>query len=288
VTTPKLTRARPSTSGADPVPPEDTDVAVPSRALRHHQRPILSLVALWLAIETAGALLDPWWWLIGHPAAVIAGLALALTDRLPALGRTLPLALSAASLLRLVSVTLPGSGLDVASRTALIGGFALVTVLLVHRALGTDRDPPPAGARQGIPGWLVGLGVVATVPAAGLTHLVTATATQAAPTRSAVAGTLAALGALVLGATSEELLFRGLIHRSLRARLNPLAAVAISSVVFSALHLGSGSVTVALATLALGAVLVWLHDRTASVAVPAAVHGTFDVALLVLWPTIAG
>jgi membrane protease YdiL (CAAX protease family) len=73
----------------------------------------------------------------------------------------------------------------------------------------------------------------------------------------------------VLPAICEELLFRGVLARSLGRALPTAAAAAISAVVFSAYHL---SIAQALPTLTLGFVLALIAIRAGSVAPAIAAH----------------
>lgn len=74
----------------------------------------------------------------------------------------------------------------------------------------------------------------------------------------------------VLAPVAEELLFRGYLFGKLRAYLSTTATIAVTAVVFSALHLGLGQLeklqwNVAIITLLLGVVLGVLRAKTNSV-----------------------
>jgi len=94
-----------------------------------------------------------------------------------------------------------------------------------------------------------------------------------------------ALAALVIigPGVFEEIFYRGILHRMLRAMaFKPWHAIIITSAIFSIMH---GSVVdpralVALFVLSLG--LGWIYERTGRLAAPIAMHMTFNLANLLL------
>ncbi|MFZ4585548.1 MAG: CPBP family intramembrane glutamic endopeptidase [Acidimicrobiia bacterium] len=97
---------------------------------------------------------------------------------------------------------------------------------------------------------------------------------------------VALLGVVLVAPFTEELLFRGVLLRSLQRRLRPGPAVAISAVVFAAVHvLGDPSVgsTVALPALfAVGVICGMRAVRTGSIQQSVCIHVGFN-----LWTAIA-
>jgi membrane protease YdiL (CAAX protease family) len=89
------------------------------------------------------------------------------------------------------------------------------------------------------------------------------------------------LGAGLLAPVAEELFFRGLIHRWLRARWGFWPAVLISSAIFAAGH--ADSIGVVASSFVLGLVLAAVYDRSRSLWLSIAVHAannSFAVVLL--------
>ena len=134
---------------------------------------------------------------------------------------------------------------------------------------------PDAGVRRGIGFWaslgiafgmLIGFGVVSRaweslVHPPKDTHVVIR-ALEAHPSFGIVA--LFALGAGVMAPISEELLFRGLLYRSLTRIGEPLALL-ISGVVFGALHVGAVPAKLLPLLGFLGILLALLYSLTGSI-----------------------
>jgi membrane protease YdiL (CAAX protease family) len=89
---------------------------------------------------------------------------------------------------------------------------------------------------------------------------------------------LAVLAAVVLAPLAEELIFRGLLHRSLRARMRIVPATIISSAIFAVVHVDVAlSQPLALVGLVLvGAVTAIAYERTGSLIVPVVIHATHN------------
>jgi len=94
---------------------------------------------------------------------------------------------------------------------------------------------------------------------------------------------LAVLAAVVLAPVVEEVLFRGLLHRSLRRRLPVASATVISSVLFAVVHVEIAmSQPLALVGLALvGVVLALAYERTGSLVVPVVIHAVHNAITVV-------
>lgn len=96
---------------------------------------------------------------------------------------------------------------------------------------------------------------------------------------------MAVLSVLVVG-PAEELLFRGVIQRSLREAFGAAAAIGIATAVFAAIHLPNYtgpwvSRFAAVALLVLPALVFGaLYEYTGNVVVPAIVHGLYNATLM--------
>jgi len=188
-------------------------------------------------------------------------------------------------------------GYDFATTLVVLGATAVgqLTFLLVGYGYVRTRDVP---VRFRVPSLstlpVVAGGVVAALVVAITLSLVLA-ALDLVP-GSVVAETasadptfllgLAALSVLVV-APAEELLFRGAIQGRLGQRFGPITAIAVASLLFGSLHLANytGSLGPILAGAGLiacvGAVFGALYEYTENLAVPIAVHATYNVLLLV-------
>jgi sodium transport system permease protein len=161
------------------------------------------------------------------------------------------------------------------TQIVLLAGPALVAVLylgLPLRRTLSMRDPHPADLLLAV---VAGLGL----PAIGLTlsalqdPIVPVPDAFAQQMREAVLGDHSLLVVLatfaLLPAICEEILFRGAIQGMLRRSLPPLALCLLVGILFGAFHL---SVSRALPTGALGALLAYAALRTRSLAVPIVMH----------------
>jgi uncharacterized protein len=95
------------------------------------------------------------------------------------------------------------------------------------------------------------------------------------------------VAAIVLAPIGEELLFRGLLYSSLRARWGRRWALLTSAIAFALVHLDpsttlEGNLIVAVLITALAAILAWVYDRTGSLAVPIATHCVYNAVSAVL------
>jgi membrane protease YdiL (CAAX protease family) len=176
-------------------------------------------------------------------------------------------------------------GLGVASQS----GALLVTLLFLRirrtplrQLVGGLR---PVGRSLGLG---VGLGLLAVVASSLIvTLLVTLSGSDAAPeqvitqrlvTGSTVDLVLVAFAAVVVAPIAEELLFRGLLHRSLRTRMRIVPATVLSSVLFAVVHVDIAlSQPLGLVGLALvGAVHAVAYERTGGLVVPILIHAVHN------------
>jgi membrane protease YdiL (CAAX protease family) len=88
----------------------------------------------------------------------------------------------------------------------------------------------------------------------------------------------------LFGGVLEELLFRGVLQRSLDCF--GASAVVIANLLFSSTYLASGSVAVVLAAVVGGWLAGWAAQRTGIVVGVAAAHGFIAAGYLVLWPVL--
>ncbi len=85
----------------------------------------------------------------------------------------------------------------------------------------------------------------------------------------------------------EEILFRGALYGALRRVIGAPVAIALSALVFGALHDAPALLPVA----ALGALMAWLYERTGRLAAPIAVHvlhNTVQLAIVTAFPEAVG
>lgn len=97
---------------------------------------------------------------------------------------------------------------------------------------------------------------------------------------------------LLLVGPMEELLFRGTVQGLLRRAWGPAAAIVVASAMFGLVHwvalTGAGSrVSYVAVAAALGLVLGTVYELTGNVAVPAAVHGTYNAVLFAVQYAVA-
>ncbi|GAB5079731.1 CPBP family intramembrane glutamic endopeptidase [Arthrobacter sp. AD-310] len=101
---------------------------------------------------------------------------------------------------------------------------------------------------------------------------------------SAKAGTpvlLMLLVALVLAPLGEEMLMRGVVYPRLRFHTRPLAAAALSSAVFSLMHLNLVQIA---ATVPLGFLLAAVYEQTGRLTPGVLMHAAFNVVSMVVPP----
>jgi uncharacterized protein len=185
-----------------------------------------------------------WVWLVGLVAGAVAG--------------------SIAAAARGRDTGIDPDGVDLAIGLIAQNGAILAALAGVSRAKGLGslrRDFGLAIRGRDWP-WLA-VGVLLQVASIGIVELLQIVAgslpeQQAADTLKHSQGpelVFVVVGVALFAPLVEELLFRGLLLRSLLRRTNPVAAVAISSVVFAAVHLLDPSTAPLLAPLLLLAVI---------------------------------
>ena len=86
---------------------------------------------------------------------------------------------------------------------------------------------------------------------------------------------LFAIAAIGLAPFVEEFLFRGILYPFLKQRIQPAAAVAITSVLFGAIH---GNVLTFLPLVFLAVVLTWVYEKTDALIAPIVTHAFFNAA----------
>jgi membrane protease YdiL (CAAX protease family) len=99
------------------------------------------------------------------------------------------------------------------------------------------------------------------------------------------AGVMIALSAVLIAPAAEELIYRGLIQTFLLRRLGPSRrwlVIAIASMIFALVHLGSVPWIMLPSLFALGMILGWLYEVTGSLTPSIIVHALFNGANLLL------
>jgi membrane protease YdiL (CAAX protease family) len=248
------------------------------RALRPSLGVVVGLYcALIVAAEVAGALFG------ALPGAVLdAVVLLALVDHF-VLGsrfdqgtRLFP-ALALVPLLRLVSLALAVRS-PIAFYCA-AGAPVLFATVLVARALGLRSMLRVRDIRRRSQ-WPVALAGIPIGAAAALVFHPQPLVHDES-WRTVLAGCIVVF---VFGGVLEELLFRGVVQRSLDCF--GASAVVVANLLFTSTYLASGSVAVVLAAAAGGLLAGWWARRTGIVVGVAAAHGLIAAGYLVLWPVL--
>lgn len=175
--------------------------------------------------------------------------------------------------------------------------LAVFGVALIPLAVTRRLDRRLLGSRSGQVGRLLRAGIVVGVVALVASYAVNAVLVMVLDTaepvrqqllvdalRGGVALAVAAVIAVVVAPLTEELVFRGVLFRSLADRFGVGAGVVLSAAVFSLVHLEVlWSQPAALAGLfVIGAVLAAGYHRTGSVLVPVVGHAVFNAVSLSL------
>jgi len=177
----------------------------------------------------------------------------------------------------------------VASQLAGLGvtlGFLRLRRIPLRPLVGSSS---PLGRHVGIG---VGLGILAVIASTLIVSLLVAlSGSDATPDQVLTGGlletplqlALAVVAAVVLAPLAEELLFRGLLHRSLRRRLSLAPATVLSSVLFAVVHVDVAlSQPIALVGLTLvGGILAIAYERTGSLLVPVVIHAVHNAVTIV-------
>jgi membrane protease YdiL (CAAX protease family) len=155
---------------------------------------------------------------------------------------------------------------------AAAAGSIAVYRWLVRRVEGRDEVAELAGAgrrRALVRGALVGAGAFLA------TMLLAITFTDADISGGSFWACLGVAGSMASVAVTEELVFRGVVHRVLEERAGSVVAIAVSSLVFGLTHLLNGNATL-LGTLAIaiegGAMLAVAYTVTRSLWLPIGLH----------------
>lgn len=95
----------------------------------------------------------------------------------------------------------------------------------------------------------------------------------------------AAMGLMAVGVAplAEEVVFRGLLYPFLKQRIRPEWAVAISSLLFGAIHFNLMTLP---PLIFLALILVWLYESTGNLLAPVVAHAVFNLANLLLLLTL--
>src|SRR5262249_47024879 len=158
------------------------------------------------------------------------------------------------------------SGLLIAA--ALLGVYVVVTRRLEHRR--PDELAPRRAGRELLLGLAVGAGLftatIGVLALFGMYHVDGSNSFTAA---------FAPLGVAILAATFEELLFRGILFRRLEERFGIWPALAVSALVFGALHLvnpGASVISALAIALTAGVLLGLAYAATGRLWLPIGLH----------------
>jgi len=158
------------------------------------------------------------------------------------------------------------------------------------RRLGLRERHPVRRALLGLVGWLMVFPVVFVV---GLLVFVLGPRVGVRPEFQEVlreslglppaALAVVLVGAVVVAPVAEEILFRGFLYATLRRSLGPLAAIVLSSAIFSLLH---SQLTAAPSLFVIGFLLAYLYERTGSLVASISAHAANNLySLLVVYLT---
>ncbi len=172
-------------------------------------------------------------------------------------------------------------------------GLAAVLVLLRRRQVHLTPIVGPLRPLLRSVGVGTGLGLVTVVVSLTVVAVVAGITGQAEPADQLLSGELlqgpaqlllAVVIAVILAPVAEELLFRGLLHRSLRRRLTLAPATLLSSSAFALVHANVVlSQPVALIGLVLaGAMMAIAYERTGQLVVPIMMHAVYNAVTLLL------
>jgi membrane protease YdiL (CAAX protease family) len=105
---------------------------------------------------------------------------------------------------------------------------------------------------------------------------------------AAVELVLGSLSLFVFSGLTEELVFRGLIQRSLEVTLRPLAGLLLANGLFAASYLGTQSASYVLLIAGVGLAFGLCMWRTGSIAGIGIAHGLLSVGAVLVWPYLLG
>lgn len=191
--------------------------------------------------------------------------------------------------LRLAQVPLP---------LVLLAAVTAVWVHWRHGAAGRLTGPRPGGVQAALVGvgWglaafvvlnvIVGLAIQLGAQALGVDVPETQQSLREA-TRDPRQIPWFVVSAVLVAPLAEELFFRGMLYPALRRRIGMWGGILISAAAFAAAHLltegtlGGGALVFVL-ILPLGILLAWLYERRGTLAVPVALHMTFNLVTMLL------
>jgi uncharacterized protein len=193
-------------------------------------------------------------------------------------------ALALVPLLRIISLTTPVGDVSRIWWYALAGAPLLCGALLTQRLLGLrarDLGLPP---RSWPPQLLIAL---AGVPLGLAAYAIADPEPIVSGSRvPELAG--GSLLLIVFSGFTEELVFRGLVQRSLVATLGPLPGLSLASVTFAATYLGTHSAGYVALVAAVGLAFGICVHRTGSLAGVGLAHGLLSAGAVVVWPAVLG
>jgi membrane protease YdiL (CAAX protease family) len=180
---------------------------------------------------------------------------------------------------------------------AVYAAQSAAALVYVHRSAAVPRADRPASGRAA----LLGLAAIALAwPLVTLTGTAAATMIErlGGPPAEPVAHEtlrllhesaldawffLVVLLVVVVAPILEEVIYRGLIQDALRRRgLRPWAAIAVASVVFALMHLGSAAPHAVAAIFVLSLAFGWARERTGGLVAPITMHAAFNLLNIVL------
>lgn len=91
---------------------------------------------------------------------------------------------------------------------------------------------------------------------------------------------------VILVASGEELMFRGVVLTFMRGRFTEAPAAIVTSLIFGVMHLPSG-VVAAIMTAIFGYLLYLTRRVSGGIVIPIAVHAAWDLAVMSVWTTRA-
>jgi membrane protease YdiL (CAAX protease family) len=194
--------------------------------------------------------------------------------------RRLLVALTLPSVLRLLGLVVPVAATSEAVWYLSAGTPALIAVGLAARVVGMPASllAWPRSA------WLQLLIAVSGITNGLLAYLVL----RPAPIGGGAAvASLTAAAVILFGAVVEELAFRG-IMQSVATELfrSPGAGIAVATVAFSVMYVGSLSIPFVLLMFAMGLFLSWTVQETGSLWGALGAHAAMVVGLVVVWPLL--
>ena len=172
-----------------------------------------------------------------------------------------------------------------------LGGTAFLWLWLLHRrnvkALGVPQKPVREigiGALTGLALYAVGVFVVASIVSMvlhGASHRVIHSPRQIPSHLSVPDLVLAGITVILCAPIAEELFFRGVLFRSIRARRSFAFAGVVSALCFGAVHYSGGAwqnallLPITMCFVGLG--LAWLYERRRNIVANIAAHAAFNV-----------